>query len=303
MALDLLQLRAVSTAARLGSFSKAAEALNITQSALSRRISDVESSLGVVLFQRLARGVRPTEACAALLRHVEIALASLKDGVEAALALDNSRVPNASIALLDALCDDRLVAALKRTSDAFGPSALDFKTYSLSADVSSELLTGTAKLGLRYRLEPRPHVDGVWIADDPLVVACAPSHPLAQTRRATLDDLEREQWIGYPIPVDQTKSTLEEALRVAGFAHWKTTSVTTIPPRLRLIEAGFGIGMLRRAAVADRLQDGRLIEIETPLSATMPIFIAWRRGSYLWPAAELLRDSLIDAYRGAGPDA
>jgi DNA-binding transcriptional LysR family regulator len=298
MALDLLQLRAVSVAARLGSLTRTAEALNITQPALSRRISDAERSLGVLLFERLPRGVKATEACLAFLRHAEIALASIDDGIEAALAAEQQQRPEVSISLLDALCDDVLVAACKATLSAFSINQIDFKTHLLSANVSSDLLSGAAKLGLRYRRDPRPHLDAMWIADDPLVVACAPSHPFAATRKATMEDLERAQWIGYPIPIDQTAATPDEALRTSGLQHWRATDVTTLAARIRLIEAGFGVGLVRRSGVAAHLRRGTLIELDTPVAVSMPIFVTWRRGSYLGPAAEFLRDQLAHHHRG-----
>ena len=297
MALDLLQLKAVSVAARVGSLTKTAEALNITQPALSRRIADAEKSLGVLLFERLPRGVRPTEACLAFLRHAEIALASIDDGVEAALAAEKRRGPEVSISLLDALCDDALVAACKATMSAFALEEVGFRTHILSAQVSADLLAGAAKLGLRYRKDPRPHLDALWIADDPIVVACGASHPFAASGRATMDDLERAQWVGYPTPIDQTTSTTEEALRMVGLQSWKASDVTTLGARIRLIEAGFGVGLVRRAGILRNLQQGTMVELETPLAVSMPIFVTWRRGSYLGPAAELLRDQLAQFYR------
>ncbi|RYE37512.1 MAG: LysR family transcriptional regulator, partial [Hyphomicrobiales bacterium] len=68
MGLGLVELRSVISAARLGSFGRAAAALHVTQPALSRRIAEAEASLGVQLFERLSRGVRPTDACLAFLR-------------------------------------------------------------------------------------------------------------------------------------------------------------------------------------------------------------------------------------------
>ncbi|MQY31691.1 LysR family transcriptional regulator [Nocardia aurantia] len=55
-------LRVVREAARTGSFSGAAERLGYTQSAVSRQVTLMEQAAGRPLFERLARGVRPTEA-------------------------------------------------------------------------------------------------------------------------------------------------------------------------------------------------------------------------------------------------
>ena len=59
---DLRQLRIVILAAECGSFSAAASRLNMETSAISRSIRDLEARLGVLLFERTPRGVRPSSA-------------------------------------------------------------------------------------------------------------------------------------------------------------------------------------------------------------------------------------------------
>jgi DNA-binding transcriptional LysR family regulator len=66
MNLDLSSLRSVIAAAEHGSFRQAATALNIKQSALSRRIRHLEGQLGVSLFERSSGGVRLTPAGASM---------------------------------------------------------------------------------------------------------------------------------------------------------------------------------------------------------------------------------------------
>src|SRR4051812_21832147 len=60
--MTLVGLRVVLEVARQGSFSAAAVALGYTQSAVSRQVGAMESAAGTSLFERLARGVRPTAA-------------------------------------------------------------------------------------------------------------------------------------------------------------------------------------------------------------------------------------------------
>ena len=67
--LTLIGLRVVLEVGRTGSFSAAAERLGYTQSAISRQIAATESMVGSALFERHARGVRPTAAGEVLIRH------------------------------------------------------------------------------------------------------------------------------------------------------------------------------------------------------------------------------------------
>src|SRR5438034_1248878 len=75
--LDVKRLRVLREVAARGSFSGAAESLSYTQSAISQQIAALEREAGTILVERSARGVRLTEAGAALVRHAEAILARL----------------------------------------------------------------------------------------------------------------------------------------------------------------------------------------------------------------------------------
>ncbi|GAB3677199.1 LysR substrate-binding domain-containing protein [Salinisphaera aquimarina] len=81
--IKLRHLAAFAEVARCGRLAAAAEALSITQPGMSKTIRELESSLGVTLFERLPRGVRLTPAGRTLLRYTAPALRSIAEGIEA----------------------------------------------------------------------------------------------------------------------------------------------------------------------------------------------------------------------------
>ena len=88
-------LELVDEVARTGSIRRAAARLNFTASALTRRIQDLESELGVVLFERTPRGMRPTTAGDMFLAHTREQLAEaerLKSGLEDLQGLRRGKV-------------------------------------------------------------------------------------------------------------------------------------------------------------------------------------------------------------------
>ena len=95
--LTLAGLRVVQEVAARGSFTAAADALGYTQSAVSRQVAAMERAAGARLFERLARGVRPTSAGKVLLRHggqllervdaATLELGGLRDRLEGRLAV------------------------------------------------------------------------------------------------------------------------------------------------------------------------------------------------------------------------
>jgi DNA-binding transcriptional LysR family regulator len=79
----LQQLEYFLAALRDGSFSAAAERLHLAQPSLSEQVRRLEAELGLPLFARVGRGIKPTEAALALRPHAEAALAAVADAREA----------------------------------------------------------------------------------------------------------------------------------------------------------------------------------------------------------------------------
>ena len=99
----LLPLIYIDTIAKSGSIRKAAEVLSITSTALNRRVLAMEEELGVPIFERLARGVRPTTAGEILIHHIRGQLTDM-DRVKSQIAdLSGERRGNVSIACSQAL--------------------------------------------------------------------------------------------------------------------------------------------------------------------------------------------------------
>ncbi len=286
MTLAFSELKAVSVAAHLGSLSRAADALNLSQPALSRRIAEAEKSVGVPLFDRLPRGVKATEACLAFLSHAEIALTSIDDGVAAALQCREGAPPSISFGLLEVFCSPAITDCFRTALSKFGGAGIDIKVSNWSTSVSSDLMSGKTKLGLRYRKDSSPQLESIWLTDDPVIVICGSSHPLARRTNVTVEELEGSQWVGAPMAIDRVSEYYNEGLRFLGFENWKTMEVATIYARIRLVEAGFGIALVRKACVENELQIGSVVELDTPLSMSLPIFLSWRRGAHLDGLAE-----------------
>jgi LysR family nitrogen assimilation transcriptional regulator len=87
--MELRQLRYFVNVVDMGSLSKAAATLSVTQPSLSQQISNVEYELGVPLLLRSSSGVRPTDAGAKLYHHARLVLRQMQD-LEADVVVDGS---------------------------------------------------------------------------------------------------------------------------------------------------------------------------------------------------------------------
>ncbi|MEV0592633.1 LysR family transcriptional regulator [Nonomuraea cavernae] len=195
--LDLWSLRVLHEVGRLGSFSAAAGELSMTQPAVSRQIAALERRAGVRLFDRLPRGVRPTDAGRAALDQA----AEILDGV----TLFETRLR----AFAEAAAGRVRVSAFPSAATAYVPDR--FRAFaalhpgvelSLTVrggpdDPYAALLAGQADVALltSWDPEPGPGVEVVPLMDDELHVALARTHRLAEGERVRLRDLAGEAWI------------------------------------------------------------------------------------------------------------
>lgn len=292
--LTLVGLRVVQEVAAHGSFTAAADALGYTQSAVSRQVAAMERAAGAPLFERLARGVRPTAAGRILLRHAAVALdrtdaalgelRGLEDRLEGRLAVGafptalGVLVPRA-LALLRTEHPGVLVTLRE------GPTPTHLRRVR-----AGRLAVGVVALG-REELEDAGDLRCEVIVRGRTLLAVPAGHRLAGRGTVAQEELEDETWIvgagGVGDPVFTTWPGLRGTPRIA-FA------VRDWPGRLGLVAAGLGVSLVPSIAAATAPADVVLVEVEgTPEG---------RRYAYAatLPDRPPAADALVRALRTAG---
>lgn len=243
--MTLTGLRVVLEVARTGSLSAAAERLGYTQSAVSRQIAVTEKAVGMALFERYARGTRPTSAGEALARHAgkvldEIAaatqeLAGMRDRLAGRLAV--AGFPTATAALLP-----RAIARLTavhpgltvQLTEAPTPAQLTAVRrgrIEVAVVATGDGLPEYDLQGLRLTALPSPRGAGVAVAE---------SHPFAARERIEPDELADQGWIVGPRAGDAP-----EFGAWPGIAEPKVSfTARDWPTRLGLVAAGLGIALV-----------------------------------------------------------
>jgi DNA-binding transcriptional LysR family regulator len=188
-------LRVVREAARHGSFSVAADRLGYTQSAISRQIALMEQAAGRPLFDRLARGVQPTEAGLVVVRHAETVLGELQAARQALQDLGD-RPPGR---LRVGAFSTAMAALVPRAIAAFAGREPRTRVP-LREGLSPALLTAVARGRLDLAVvtptkQPPGDVELIPLLDDPLFVAMAPGHPLSGRPSVTGEQLRDQPWI------------------------------------------------------------------------------------------------------------
>jgi DNA-binding transcriptional LysR family regulator len=271
MRFDLMTLNLVLAIAETRSISRGAEREHLALAAASKRLSDLEARLGVPLFERRARGVEPTDAGRAFVRHVRSLNASLhalesevvefSRGIKGHLRL----VANAS-AIAECLPPD--LAAFSQAHPQIRISLEDCT----SAEVQAALAEGRADVGIFVSpvLESRLTT---WRYREGLLAAVVPAgHPLADRTSVRFEALLDYDMVGLHVGAAVHELMREQALE-RGRTLKARLQVRGFDAIVQLVEAGLGVAILP-AAVAERFS--QLFRI-----AVLGLDEPWARRDYL----------------------
>jgi DNA-binding transcriptional LysR family regulator len=203
--LDLVKLATLRAVVRHGSFSAAAQALRLTQPAVSRQVALLERQAGVQLVRRTRQGIHPTEAGLLLVEHAEVILGrvSLAEAQLAELAgLRRGHVRLGSfftaLVFLSAEVTARLEARhpelFRNQRDVIRDQLLD-RRGAFAGLTAGEL---DVAIVFEHVFEPDPppeDVELVELFDDPPRVLLPAGHPLAGASTVTVADLAGETWV------------------------------------------------------------------------------------------------------------
>jgi len=285
------EIEAFVSIARRGGFARAAEALHRSQPAISRRIEMLEDQLGAPVFERVRAGVVLTEAGRSFLPYAEAVLASLKDGTEAVRALATGAQGTVSVALVGTLASTEFSAMLRLFGRRHPNVKLELRTAN-SQEVSELVRRGEATLGLRYFTDSDPSLVSELVAEEALMVVCAPEHRFAGRRVRDASALARERWVSFPPQRRRRESfasALEQRLAAARVDAADIVHIDSLTAQKRFVEAGFGIALLIESSVQEELRLGTLRVIDVPgLRGGVPVTLVRRQNGYLSGAAQTL---------------
>ncbi|MFB8207991.1 LysR family transcriptional regulator [Streptomyces sp. NPDC056010] len=244
--MEIRQLRHFMAVITHGSFTAAARAELIVQSALSTSVRNLERELGAELFDRTGRRVVLTEAGRALLPAARTVLAgtdAARDAVAAVSGLAGGRVRVGTIQTLTCVDLAAELAAFHRLWPGVQISLREATTPELVAAVRA------GELDLAYLAPDTAELpEGIaafatWHED--LVLITAPGHPLAKAGRTLIKDLADEPFVDF-----RAGTGLETAVRRlaahCGLERRITCDVTQIRLLVDLVRAGIGVAIVPR---------------------------------------------------------
>ncbi|MEO8461658.1 MAG: LysR substrate-binding domain-containing protein [Chloroflexota bacterium] len=255
------QLRLLTMVIEKGSFTRAAEALRLSQPAVSHQLKALADAVGMPIIEIVGRRVSLTQGGELLYEHAKRILAEFE---AAGSALDELR----------GLRRGRLRVAGDTTVGIYVlPDLLgDFRLAHPSIEVQmgvdnrkglyDRLLANEVDFVVSGRLWENPSIPLVArpLLANELIAIASPRHPLARRDRVTLADLAAEPFIGRE-PGSGTRETAEEALLAAGLTIRPVMELASNGAIKRAVARDLGVSILSRFATALELQLGQLVEL------------------------------------------
>jgi DNA-binding transcriptional LysR family regulator len=182
-----------------GNIHRAAELLNMSQPAASKLLKDLEDMLGVALFERQPRGMRPNWYGETMIRHARIALSSLREAGQEVDALKTGLSGHVSLGAITGPAIGLLPQAIKIVARdnprlrvelhvESSPVLIEALAQGKIDIMVGRLFDGHDTIGLRYER----------LAEEPVCAVVRPGHPLLNTAQLDLASLESQPWIVPP---------------------------------------------------------------------------------------------------------
>jgi DNA-binding transcriptional LysR family regulator len=293
--LSVQRLRVLREVVARGSFSRAADALSYTQSAVSQAIATLELETGAQLIERDRRGVRPTAAGAALIGHADGILARL-EAAEAELAaivgLRGGTLRMASFPTAGATLMPLAIATFR----AAHPDIQLSLSEGEPEEIAPRLRAGEFDLALLFEFRGAGErraagLRRVTLLDDPMHVALPAGHRLAGASRVALADLRGEPWVQTSASSPCARHVVRSC-HAAGFepnVSFESDDYQTVQG---LVAAGVGVALIPQLALSSPRDDIVIRDLH-PHSPVRRVIAATARGGGA-PAAAAMVDVLRD---------
>lgn len=293
---DLRQIEVFSKVVELSSFSKAAEAVCLSQASVSERIATLENLVGTRLLDRLGRQVVPTRAGELLYKHAQ-ALLRMKEAAQLELQ-DFLGLKTGEIQIGGSTIPGEYI--LPRVIGRFNREYPDIRvrlTIAGSGEIESRVADGEFELGVIGSKSSDKTLLCQKLWKDNLVLAVPASHPWAARKEVSLQELREEPFVARETS-SGTLRILEQSLTRAGY---KGTDSLRIAARLGTstavkegIKAGLGVSILSAIALQTDLEAGTVASIKIKgLNLDRHFYLVRDRRRRMSPPAEAFNRFLL----------
>ncbi len=291
--LDLTTLRLFVTVCETGNIARAGERASIVGSAISKRLAQLEHTVGTPLLARKRHGVTPTPAGQTLLEHARAILAnaaSIERDMDAYASgvRGQVRILASASALAESLADD--VATFLQ--DAKHKNIQVDLEERVSPDIVRGIRDGTASLGVCWDAADIGPLKSLPYRSDHLTMVVPRKHPLASRKKLRFEETLDYEHVSLPVN-SAVQVMIQRAAAALGRTVRQRVIVTNFETALRVVRADLAISMVPRevAEIYAQAYGLKIIPLAEPW-AERRFIVCFRDEQTLSPAAQLLAEHL-----------
>lgn len=250
--MEISSLKAFIEVAETASFSKAADRMNLTQPAVSKRVAALEGELSAILFNRIARKVSLTEAGKKLLPKAQELVNQAKELKRTALNMNKTISGSLSIAISHHIALYRMPPILKEFKQQYPEVRLDIR-FEDSDQALSSVERGDiefAVITLPSDLPDKLHAEVTW--DDELYVVVGLDHTLASQKNVDLQELGKHPCV-LPLPGTETHKIIQRVFKQARLEMQDQMHTNNLQSLKMLAVAGIGWSLIPKTMLDDDL--------------------------------------------------
>lgn len=293
--LDVKRLRILREVVSNGSFSGAADALYLSQSAVSQQIATLEREVGMTLLERTREGTKPTDAGRVLVSHADAAICRLEEAereLQAIAGLEGGEVRIASFPSASATLLTQAVSDFARRHPKVRLTVADAEPE----ESLPRLRAGDLDLAVTFdypgNVAPEERdIDHTLLLTEALYVALPESHPLAGRARVNMVDLADEAWLSGSTP-SSCSLIVRSACLDAGFEPRIAFESDDYHVLQGFIAEGLGVTLLPDLAL-HTLRPGVVVRPAEPQAPMRRVWAATRKTRSV--ATEVMRKALVEA--------
>lgn len=248
--LERIHLEIVHAVARHGSLTAAAETLHLTQSALSHTVRKLEGQLGLAIWHREGRSLRPTQAGTYLLSMANRLLPQLQHAEERLAQFARGERGTLRIGMECHPCYQWLLKIVSPYLSAWGAVDVDVKQKFQFGGIGALF---AYEIDLLVTPDPlcKPGITFEPVLDYEQVLVVGPGHPLRQAAYAQPWQLSDETLITYPVETDRL-DIYTRFLTPAGVSPRRHKTIETTDIMLQMVASGRGVAALPRWLVEEQ---------------------------------------------------
>ncbi len=275
MSISIKKLQLFEATARLGKLTKAASELSLSQSAASQALKELEQSLGYPLFERTGRDLLITEN----------GLKSLPKVRQISDLLESLKLAN-----LNTMSGVLRVVASATIATYLLPQLIA-KFVKIYPDVTPEIHIGNTQMVIDYLDKGKASIGLIegpavhrhlqitpWQVDT-LQIFCSPKHSLAKKATINLEQLQQHSWV-LREHGSGTRAIFDAAIEQLGAQITLGIELTRQSAIKESVKAGLGLGCLSQLSIAEELNNGRLIALNSPLNLSRRFALVTNKNSY-----------------------